>query len=358
MESFNDFMQLKLNERISSSSKRQLPLTDKLIDFSSNDYLGIANERITGSTGSRLISGNSNEVNALEHFFSELVNAESALFFPSGYQANVGLIPSISDRNTTILYDEYIHASLRDGIQLSHAKSFSYKHNDLIHLNQRLEKIEGLKLIITESVFSMDGDSPDLEKLLELARKYDAGVVIDEAHSFGISGIEGKGMVNSLGIQKEILAVVYPMGKAVGTSGAFITGNQLLKDYLINFCRSFIYSTAPSKTLVKEVHEQLKLITASYNKTSIHLLKDYFVKHLSKSYHLITGENSAIISIKIPGNENVKKIENELMKAGIFAKSIMHPTVPKGEERLRICFHDFNSKADVDLLVGQLNQFQ
>jgi 8-amino-7-oxononanoate synthase len=357
MTAFDEFMQVKLNERVSSSSKRKLALTDHLIDFSSNDYLGIALKNNTGSSGSRLISGNSIEAEQLEKSFSNLVGAEKSLFFSSGYQANIGLIPALTDRNSTIIYDEYIHASLRDGIQLSHAKSYSYRHNDLDQLQQRLEKAEGRSLIITESVFSMDGDSPNLEKLVEIAKKHNAGVLLDEAHSFGITGSKGKGLVSELGIHNELLAVVYPLGKAVGTSGAFVTGNHLLREYLINFCRSFIYSTAPSKTIVKEVEDQLKCIADLYASTSLFELKNYFINHLSEKHKVITGPYSAIVSVMIPGNDKVKNMEQQLIKAGIFGKSIMHPTVPKGEERLRICFHDFNSKDDVDLLIGQLNQF-
>jgi len=131
----------------------------------------------------------------------------------------------------------------------------------------------------------------------------------------------------------------------------------LLKEYLINFCRSFIYSTAPSKTLIREVDNQLKSIADLYESTSLFELKSYFINHLSKKHKVITGPHSAIVSVMITGNDKVKNIEQQLLKAGIFGKSIIHPTVPKGEERLRICFHDFNSKDDVDLLIGQLNQF-
>ena len=356
MKTFNDFMNAKLIDRQRNSNLRELSLNKEIIDFSSNDYLGIAKKNQTGSTGSRLISGNSKEIEELEIAFSEYIGAEHALFFHSGYQANIGLIPALTDRNSTIFYDEYIHASLRDGIQLSHAKSYSFKHNDISYLEERLKKTDGLALVIVESVYSMDGDSPDLIKLMSIARKYGAEVIVDEAHALGVIGEKGIGLVGHLKLENEVLAAVYPLGKALGSSGAFVTGSKLLRNYLINFCRSFIFSTAPSNTIVNEVKNQLELLIENNHRSSIIHLKTYFLNLISDKYKVNTGPHGAIVSLKMPGNFGVKKLELGLLKEGIFVKSIMHPTVQMGEERLRICFHQFNSKEDVDLLISFLNR--
>lgn len=354
--SFNKYMLDKINERQQSGLLRELTIySEKNVDFSSNDYLGIAKKNHTGSTGSRLISGNNKSILELENYFSSLVNSESALFFGSGYQANVGLIPALADRNTTIFYDELIHASLRDGIRLSDGKSFSYKHNDLVHLESRLSKVQGKKMIVAESVYSMDGDSPDLDQLMELLITYDAELIIDEAHSFGIAGENGLGMVAGKQFSSKVLATIYPLGKAVGSSGCFIAGSNILKQYLINFCRSFIYSTAPSLTLVNEVSSQLNEVFISKNRIQLIEKKKYFLNHF-KSENVLTGENSAIVSVQYADAEVLKNIEFLLFNKGIVVKAILYPTVAKGTERLRICFHSFNSIEEIDLLLTLLNK--
>ena len=356
MRTFNDFMNAKLKVRLEDDSLRKLKIQEDLIDFSSNDYLGIARNNCSGSTGSRLISGNTKSLENLEESFSKDVGYEQALFFNSGYQANVGLIPALTDRNSTILYDQYIHASLRDGIELSLAKSYSFKHNDLEHLKKHLEKVNGLVLIVVESVYSMDGDSPDLQKLIDLAEEYEAEIVVDEAHALGLIGEKGQGLIAHLKLQKKILATIYPLGKAVGSSGAFVCGSELLKSYLVNFCRSMIFSTAPSQTIVKEIGRQLELMKSNSDRSDLFQLKTHFLSGISDMFEVVTGPFGAIVSVMISGNSNAKKLEKEISEKGVFVKAILHPTIPKGQERLRICFHQYNSIEDVDLLLSIINR--
>ena len=353
--SFNAFMLKKISERRNSGLLRKLKVNSPTsIDFSSNDYLGVAKVNSTGSTGSRLISGNSREIEDLENKFSSLVGSKTALFFSSGYQANVGLIPALCDRETTIFYDELIHASLRDGVRLSLAKNISFKHNDLDHLESKLSNSSGKKIIIVEAVYSMDGDSPNIQAITELAKHHSAELIVDEAHSFGIAGANGLGLIEDKNLSSDILATIYPLGKAVGSSGCFVTGSEILREYLINFCRSFIYSTAPSLSIVKEVSKQLNQIS-SFNRTQVIKNKDYFLLN-TKVGSILTGENSAIVSIKFKDVQILKEVENALLKNGIAVKAILYPTVPKGTERLRICFHSFNSKEEIDLLITIINQ--
>ena len=355
MENFNQYMLDEIKLRKQNFNLRELSVYSNLTDFASNDYLGIAKKHQTGSTGSRLISGNNQQIIDLEKKFSNLTCFDSSLFFNSGFQANIGLIPALTDRNTTIFYDELIHASLRDGVRLSNAKNFSFKHNDLSHLSKKLAKIDGKKLVLVEAVYSMDGDSPDLIELLKITKTHNASVIVDEAHSFGLIGEKGLGLVNKLNLNKEILATIYPLGKAVGSSGCFISGSTLLKDFLINFCRSFIYSTAPSKTVVKEVDFQLAELNSFTMRAEILRLKKYFLDNLRNELRVISGKDSAIVSIFYSDTIVLKKIEALLFEKGLFVKAILHPTVKKGEERLRICIHAFNTIKEINLLLEILN---
>ncbi|MFL2570875.1 MAG: aminotransferase class I/II-fold pyridoxal phosphate-dependent enzyme [Parvicellaceae bacterium] len=357
MPTFNKYMLDKLSQRQKDHALRSLKTYDHLVDFASNDYLGIAKHFNSGSSGSRLISGNSEQVVELEKKFADDTSFEAALFFNSGFQANVGFVPAIADRNTTIFYDELIHASLRDGVRLSSANSISFKHNNLNHLSEKLKKITGKKLIIVEAVYSMDGDSPDLLGLVDLAAQNNAEIVVDEAHSFGLVGENGLGLVNDLKLNQQVLATIFPLGKAVGSSGCFIAGSSLLKEFLINFCRSFIYSTAPSKTIVKEVDAQLKQLIALNSRTSIFELKHYFLANLKSEWNVVSGKRSAIVSIVFSDTTSLQKVEELLIKKGLFVKAILHPTVKKGQERLRICIHSYNTKKEIDLVLEILNNY-
>ena len=342
-----------LNERKKNGLYRTLKNYNSLVDFSSNDYLGIANKSKSGSTGSRLISGNSSLLEKVENDFAKKLNAEAALYYGAGYLANIGLIPTITDRFTTVLSDELIHASLIDGIRLSYAKRYSFKHNDYHHLEQLLKSNNGRKIIIAETVYSMDGDSPDLKLLFELITKFeDTYIVLDEAHGLGLSGENNLGTAQTFIHHPRCLAVVYPLGKAVGLSGAFIVGSRTLREYLINFSRSFIYSTAPSSSVVKELKSQLSQIYTKDTST-VFKLKKYFLENISGNYSVLSGEYGAIVSIIT--KEKSKTLEEKLRINNLFVKAILSPTVQKGQERLRICFHDYNTKDQVNQVLEILN---
>ncbi|MBC8048221.1 MAG: pyridoxal phosphate-dependent aminotransferase family protein [Fimbriimonadaceae bacterium] len=355
-----------IQKRIDSNSLRTLKTGNSLIDFCSNDYLGFAQDeelkeqiiseikklRRIGSTGSRLLTGNHSLTEKLEKNIALFHDAESALFFNSGYEANSGLISTITKRNNTILYDELSHASLREGIRLSNAESFSFKHNDLSDLENKLQKISEEKFIIIESAYSMDGDICPLKEIVELAEKYSANIILDEAHATGVIGKNGEGLAHKLNLHKRIFARVHTFGKAIGNNGAVILGSEILKNYLINFCRPFIYTTAPNLMQVIAVDLAYKKLENSEQHISrLHVLCDYFKNTISKYKHVrLLPSDSAIFSIIIPGNEEVKLAATYCQNAGYDVRPILSPTVASGSERLRVCMHTFNSENEIKRL--------
>lgn len=366
-------LQQKLQQREQNNALRKLPVSNALIDFASNDYLGFANSeeifnkthqyllenniKINGATGSRLISGNHNLYQVTEDFIANFHQSETALIFNSGYDANVGFFSSVPQRNDVILYDELCHASIRDGILMSNAKSYKFQHNDF----ENLEKLITTQLetrnpkpetfyVVTESVFSMDGDSPNLEELVTLCEKYNCFLVIDEAHALGVFGNHGEGVIQGQGLQDKVFARIMTFGKGLGCHGAAILGSQELKNYLVNFARSFIYTTGLSPHSVatilmayqqlkteKEAIENLRNNIQFFNQEKMQMgLKPLFVY-----------SKSAIQCAIIPGNEKVKSIANQLQNNGFDVKPILSPTVPEGQERLRFCLHSFNSQKEI-----------
>ena len=365
-------LQEKIIQRKSHNMLRQLGTQHDLIDFSSNDYLGFSKSKLifemthhyleshnlyrNGSTGSRLLSGNYEFYNEVEATLSEFHNCESALIFNSGYDANLGFFASVPQRGDIILYDEFIHASIRDGISMSHAKAYKFKHNDLENLEQLISRHSELVsesnqeiYIVTESVFSMDGDSPNLVSLMKISKKHNAFVVIDEAHANGVFGENGEGLIQELKLENEVFARLITFGKALGSHGAAILGSKELTEYLVNFARSFIYTTAlPPHTLMtlKSVYMELpKTHEISKLHNNITFFKTEIIKN--KIQHHFINSNSAIQCCLVFGNENVKALSNQLLKKGFDVKPILSPTVPAGEERLRFCLHSFNSEKEI-----------
>ena len=372
-----------LDIRKQQNAIRILSYNKNLIDFSSNDYLGFSNlkqvyftaEKIltdfnlmrNGATGSRLLSGNHQLFSPAEDFIANFHSAESALIFNSGYDANIGFFSSVPQRGDMIFYDELVHASIRDGISMSRAKAYKFKHNDIADLCGHIERSRNINkepeiYIVTESVFSMDGDIPDLKTLAEFAEKQHCFLVIDEAHATGVFGADGAGMVQELGIQDKVFARIITFGKALGCHGAAILGSTTLKEYLINFARSFIYTTAlpphsvatilASYQYLKNKPEFAKVNPEHVEVPEIKKLKQnivFFKAEIiaNKLQSFFTESNSAIQSCIIPGNEKVKNTASKLEAKGYNVKPILSPTVPKGKERLRFCLHSFNSEEEI-----------
>ncbi|HEU4497301.1 MAG TPA: 8-amino-7-oxononanoate synthase [Flavobacterium sp.] len=379
MKRFPASLLQKLEERKQSNSLRKLNGYGSLVDFSSNDYLGfskseavfsqahqlLADQKIiqNGATGSRLISGNHPLYKTAEDFISEFHNAPAALVFNSGYDANVGFFSSVPQRNDLILYDELIHASIRDGIRLSHAKAFKFRHNDLEDLEQNIVKHCSKNTsvyIVTESVFSMDGDSPNLEGLLQLSEKYNGYLVVDEAHALGVFGEKGEGLLQFLQLQNKIFARIMTFGKGLGCHGAVILGSTDLKEYLINFARSLIYTTGLSPHSVATIltaYQHLEIDTQPLEKLCKNIVYFNQQKNLLGLKPMFVRSKSAIQSAIIPGNENAKQIARQLQDKGFDVKPILSPTVPEGQERLRFCIHSYNSEEEINQVLESLRDF-
>ena len=372
---------IKLEQRKQNNALRSLPLLNDLIDFSSNDYLGFAhsefifdkthqflldrNIKINGATGSRLLSGNHHLYQESEGFIASFHQSEIALIFNSGYDANVGFFSSVPQRNDVILYDELCHASIRDGIQLSNAKSYKFNHNDFEDLVNKITNYE-LRItnqeiyIVTESVFSMDGDCPNLEELTQLSEKYNCNLVIDEAHSLGVFGEKGQGLVQELQLQNKVFARIMTFGKGLGCHGAAILGSQNLKDYLVNFARSFIYTTGLSPHSVATIlmaYQELEANTIQIEKLRENIIHFNQEKQIFGLKPMFVRSKSAIQSAIIPGNENVKNIAKQIQEKGFDVKAILSPTVPEGQERLRICLHSYNSKEEISEVLRLLSNY-
>lgn len=382
MKKFPNSLHQKLQLREHNNALRQLPAANDLIDFSSNDYLGFAKSesifdkthqyllknslKINGATGSRLISGNHNLYSITEDNIARFHQSESALIFNSGYDANVGFFSCVPQRNDIIFFDELCHASIRDGIQMSKAKSYKFNHNDFEHLEKLIQKPTSYNLqpttfyIVTESVFSMDGDAPNLEELVRLSEKHNCLLVVDEAHALGVFGEKGQGLVQFTNFHNHIFARIVTFGKGLGCHGAAILGSNEFKKYLVNFARSFIYTTGLSPHSVaailiayqhleseKQAVDKLKSNIQFFNQQKIQLgLKPLFVY-----------SKSAIQCAVIPGNEKVKNIAAQLQQNGFDVKAILSPTVPEGQERLRLCIHSYNSEKEISEVLQKLSEF-
>lgn len=357
-----------LEERKRKGLFRSLKLYDHLIDFSSNDYLGFSKEGFlkkntttqtnlpSGSTGSRLISGNTKFAEELEEKIASFHNAEAALLFNSGYDANVGLLSSIASKHDLILYDELVHASIHDGIRLSLAKYYKIKHNNVEHLKLLLERnsdVKGSVFIVVESIYSMDGDMAPLQELITLCDNKKIFLIVDEAHAIGVCGNKGGGLCEEHKVEEKCFARVYTYGKAMGCHGASVVGSKILKEYLINFARSFIYTTAlPLHSLLCIDAAYLALQkTDAVDKLRQNI--NYF-NELTASINRFIPSTSAIHCLIYGNNEKVNEIESLFEKSGFFVKGIKSPTVKQGSERIRICLHAYNTKHEIEQLVKLL----
>lgn len=357
----DSFLESQLNLRREEGSLRTLKFPSLKIDFCSNDYLGVVYNRLLkvsdtaahGSTGSRLLAGNSELAESLEATIAAFHNSEAALLFNSGYDANIGLLSCVARKGDTIIYDELSHASIRDGIRLGFAAAYSFRHNDLQDLEKKIRLSSGQIFVITESLFSMDGDIAPLREIAAVCSRYNAHLVVDEAHATGICGPSGAGLIQLENLQQQCFARIHTFGKALGCHGAVILGSQRLRAYLINFARSFIYTTALPPAAMNAIKHSYEIFPAMQAEREI--LNDLINRFTSAgiAYEIIPGA-SPIQGVLVPGNEAVKQLAMRLNTAGFDVRPIMSPTVPRGSERLRIVIHSFNTVAQVDNLIALL----
>ncbi len=358
----NELLRSKLASRKQENSFRQLTLFEGEIDFFSNDYLGLSQESTSdfvslgGSTGSRLLSGNSSEALASEKSLAQFFESESALIFNSGYTANLGVMSCVPQRGDYILFDELVHASIRDGIRLSHAKAIAFKHNDTDDLEKQIAKISGTIYIVVESLYSMDGDMAPLKKIIEISQNNAAYLIVDEAHAVGVFGWEGRGIVHGREIIEDVFARIVTFGKAFGFHGAAVLGSSELISYLVNFARPFIYTTALPTSDYQVIVRKIERADIRERQLKLHDNLTYFRSKLKVPNK--SEINSPIQVFQFDSKEAVVEISEKLINQGIYTKPIFAPTVPKGEERIRLCFHSYNTRNEIDLLLKVLNNFK
>ena len=355
-----EFLDRKLQERSAAGAQRVLRVAEGQADYYSNDYLGISKNGLIeaslrhtslahGSTGSRLLAGNYPLIEGTEKEIAAFHEAEAALIFNSGYDANFGLLACVAVKGDLILYDKLSHASIRDGIRQSFADSYSFSHNDPGDLEKKLKTKKGNCFVVTESVFSMDGDMAPLAEISALCRQYNAHLIVDEAHATGIIGKRGEGLAEDLALHDQCFARIHTFGKALGCHGAVILGSESLRNYLINFCRPFIYSTAIPPVSVAAIKASYKIFPGmDKERKEIHHLISLF-KHdgFKKSF-------TPIQCFIVPGNDNVKRVAKQLLDNNLDARPILYPTVPLGEERLRIALHSYNTIEETEKLISIL----
>ncbi len=351
---------------------RTLPLPPEGIDFYSNDYLGLAksselsklvdechhqNQLSNGSTGSRLLSGNSQYIERIENLVAKFHGAESALIYNSGYAANLGLISCLATRDTILFTDELIHASLIDGARLGQSRKIKFEHNNWTDLKEKLSNHDGQKIVIVESIYSMDGDICPLDNFVEVCKEYNALLIVDEAHAMGVFGPNGAGLVQQHGLQNDVFARILTYGKGPGIHGAAVVGPMWLKTYQVNFSRSMIFSTAPSNhsfASIEAMYNYLPHIES--NRSDLNAITDYFISKRKGNNKNWLSSNSQIQSLLVPGNEEVVKLGNQLKETGINALPIRTPSVATGSERIRFCLHAYNTEEEIDLLFEVLSK--
>lgn len=373
MDHVHERLQRELQARAEARALRTLHVHAGLIDLASNDYLGFAQDATLkqlveqeiaqlpaiGSGGSRLLTGNNAYVETVEQEIAAFHSAPSALFFNSGYEANSGLLSTVVHRHDIILYDALIHASLREGIRLSGAKAYSFAHNDMEELRHLLQSHTGNVFVVTESVFSMDGDLSPLTDIVALAEQYNAAVFLDEAHATGVIGAQGEGLARHLGVHDRLFARVHTFGKAMGSNGAVVLGDKVLREYLINYCKPFIYTTAPNYLQLAAVRMAYRYMQEQPEarrrlQQNLTFMREYLQQ---EGVPQPVSIDSAIFSYIVPGNDKVRAAATAMRDQGFDLRPILAPTVAAGSERIRICIHAFNTPEQLQTALSLLQQW-
>ena len=341
------------------------------LSFCSNDYLGLANhpqliaalqqgaqQHGVGAGAAHLVSGHNATHHQLEHELAAFVGKPAALLFSTGYMANLGVVQALVGKGDTVFADKFNHASLNDAMQLSRATVKRYRHNDMTQLAQLLVQAKsGRKLVITDAVFSMDGDLAPLPELLALCEQHDAWLLIDDAHGFGVLGAQGRGSLAHFGIASKRVICMATLGKAAGVFGAFVAAEQVVIDTLINHARSYVYTTATPPALASALLESLQQI-ANGDKLRGHLQR--LIAQLRNGLRglpwPVMPSATAIQPLLVGGNQAALKLSDGLRERGIWVAAIRPPTVPQGTARLRITLSAAHRAADVTRLIESLHE--
>lgn len=382
MQPFDSQWSAELSSLEASGLRRSLRIIEKtggagitvagreLLNFSSNDYLGLASHPAlaeamgeaartwgTGSTASRLICGTTREHAALEEELAEAKGTEAALVFSTGVAAASGTIPSLVGRGDVVIVDKLAHACLIDAIHASGAKLRVFPHNDLGKLEAHLQWArrthpQGRVLIVTESVFSMDGDLAQLRDIVSLKERHGALLLLDEAHAVGVRGSGAQGLAGELGLSNRIEIQMGTLGKALGVSGGYIAGSRVLIDLLVNRARSFIFSTAPSPALAAACRAALRIVQTPEGDTLRAKLQENL--GLLSTGLKIPVPPSAIVPLVLGGEEKALAASARVLEAGFFVPAIRYPTVPRNTARLRITVSAAHRPEQVQALAATL----
>jgi len=339
----------------------------KFVNFSSNDYLGLASDPEVisasneaairygvGSGGSSLVTGHSNLHQYLQSLVCDVTNMKRCMLFNAGFSANSGVISTLLGKHDLLLQDKLNHASLMDAGMQSPATMKRFHHNDMPRLEQLLQSSSNIenKLIVTEGIFSMDGDSGDLAAINCLAKQHDAWMMVDDAHGFGING-QGHGTCAAVSVSPDILMATF--GKTIGTGGAFVAASDDVIDYLTNYCRHYIYSTALPIPTVAATIKSINLSLQTWRHDKLYERIAYFREHALKAGLMIMASESAIQPIIIGKSEDALKVSDYLKQQGIWVSAIRPPTVPKNTARLRVTLSSNHQLSDIKKLVEQLS---
>ncbi|AWK03434.1 8-amino-7-oxononanoate synthase [Flavobacterium crocinum] len=367
----------KLENYKQCNSFQKLPVFNNPVDFASDDYIGFSKSEIifkhvhaylveneifqNGATGSRLISGNHSLYQIAENFIADFHEVEAALIVNSDYDASVGFFEALAQENDVILYDELCHALIKDGIEMSKAKSFQFIHNDAEDLEQFILKFPNTNIyIVTESVFSLDGDSPNLEELIKLSEKYNCYLIVEESSALGVFGEKGEGLIQYLQLHNSVFARIISFGKGLGCYGSVILGSEELKEYLVNFSENLIQSTALSPHSVATIftaYQQLKIENEAIKELRQNIVFFNQQKNLLGLKPMFVHSKSAIHSAIMPGCDTIKELAEELQNKGFDVQSIFSPLVPEGQERLRLCLHSYNSQEEISRILEFIRNF-
>ncbi len=339
--------------------------------FCSNDYLGLANHPQlisalqqgaqqwgVGAGAAHLVSGHFEPHHQLEQQLAAFVGKPAALLFSTGYMANLGAVQGLVGKGDTVFADKLNHSSLNDAMLLSRADVQRYRHGDMAQLEQMLAKTpSGRKLVITDAVFSMDGDIAPLPKMLALCEQHDAWLLVDDAHGFGVLGKQGRGSLSHFGLDSSRIILMGTLGKAAGVSGAFVAAEQVVIDTLVNHARSYVYTTATPPALSAVLLQSLQLIEqGDERRAHLHQLIATLRSGLGDLPWQLMPSDTAIQPLLIGDNQQALKLSEGLRERGIWVAAIRPPTVPQGTARLRITLSAAHTENDVEQLVGALHE--
>jgi 8-amino-7-oxononanoate synthase len=360
-------------EQLSTESRHRVLAPKAGIDFSSNDYLGLGASTLlsnaardaldrgvpVGSGGSRLLRGNEAEHEMLESEAAAFFGTESALYFSTGYTANSALLSTLPQRGDLIVHDELVHASAHEGLRLSRAESVSVRHNDAGAFADAISRWragggKGTAWIAVESLYSMDGDIAPLDDLMAIADQYDGAMLVDEAHATGVFGENGRGLTGHLGA-RENLVTLHTFGKALGCEGAVICGPAVVRDFLINRARGFIFSTAPSPLLAATARAALAIMRDNPERRD-HLWQLIARAESVLKPHYASPAGSQIIPVILGDDARTMQVANHLQQSGFDVRGIRPPTVPAGTSRLRISITCNVTLSDIDALADALGE--